>query len=99
MTLSNKHLKIGAVPFPPYLVRKKEKNGQESYSGILWDFVEYIRKARNCTFTVVIPPDGLWGYCYENDNCTGMIGLVNRSEVDFAIGIVCGAKEMAFSRT
>ena len=94
MSLSNKHLKMGAVPFPPYLVRKKEKNGLESYSGILWDFVEYVRKARNCTFTVVIPPDGLWGTCARKNNCTGMIGLVNRSEVDFAIGIVNEAKEM-----
>ena len=99
MSLYNKHLKIGAVPFPPYLVRKKDKNGQESYSGILWDFVEYIQKARNCTFTVVIPPDGLGGNCFGKNNCTGMIGLVNRSEVDFAIGIVYEAKEIIFART
>ena len=87
MTLHNKHLKMGAVMFPPFLVKSKDDNGQESYRGLLWDLVEYVQKARNCTFTVVIPPDGLWGNCYGNNNCTGMIGLVNRSEVDFAIGI------------
>ena len=87
MTLHNKHLKMGAVMFPPFLVKSKDDNGQESYSGLLWDLVEYVQKARNCTFTVVIPPDGLWGNCYGKNNCTGMIGLVSRSEVDFALGI------------
>ena len=87
MRLSNKHLRMGAVPFPPFLVRNRDTNAQDTYSGILWDLVEYIQKARNCTFTVVIPPDMSWGNCYDNNTCTGMIGLVNRSEVDFAIGM------------
>ena len=82
ITLSKKNLRLGAIPFPPYLV----KNGQGSYSGLLWDLLEYIQKARNCTFTVVIPSDGAYGKCYGSNNCTGMIGLVNRGEVDFAIG-------------
>ena len=86
MKLSNKHLKMAARPFPPYLVINKEKNGQDTYSGLLWDLVEYVKKARNCTIAVVIPNDGLWGNCYGPNNCTGMIGMVNRREVDFAIG-------------
>ena len=86
MTLTNKHLTMAAVPFPPFLV----KNGNGSYSGLLWDLVEYIQKERNCTFKVVIPPDGFFGNCFAHDNCTGMIGLVNRSEVDFAIGNMHG---------
>ena len=94
-TLSNVHLRIGAVPFPPFLVKNQGKNGEDKFSGLLWDFVEYIQKARNCTFTVVIPPDRVWGNCYGNDNCTGMIGLVNRGEVDFSLGIV---REMAIAR-
>ena len=88
MTLANKHLRMGAVPVPPFLVKNKDNNGQESYSGLIWDLVEYMKNARNCTFTVMIPPDGLWGNCYGNHNCSGMIGMVNRSEVDFAIGKV-----------
>ena len=81
MTLTDKHLQMGARPYPPYLVKKKE-----SYSGLLWNLVEFIQKARNCTFTVVIPPDGKWGKCFGHDNCTGMLGMVSRKEVDFAIG-------------
>ena len=82
LTLANKNLKMGVVPFAPYLF----KNKKGTYSGILWDFLDYMQKARNCTFTVVVPPDGLFGSCYGNNSCTGMLGLVNRSEVDFATG-------------
>ena len=78
---------MGVKTIKPYLVKSRDINGLDRYSGIFWDIVEYIQKARNCTFTVVIPPDGKWGQCYGHNNCTGMIGLVNRSEVDFALGI------------
>ena len=61
-------------------------NGKETYGGILWEFLEYIQSARNCTFTFVRPNDGHWGYCYASHNCTGMIGLVIKKEADFALG-------------
>ena len=31
--------------------------------------------------------DGTWGNCQNGSSCTGMVGMVNRKEVDFAIGI------------
>ena len=79
---------IAAEPRSPFLVLKKDINGKDTYSGLVWDFMEYIQEARNCTFTIVRPRDGLWGNCYGNNNCSGMIGLVNRKEVDFALGLV-----------
>ena len=87
MTLFNKHFKIGAVPIPPFFTINQDQNGQEIYGGMLWDFIEYIKEARNCTFTVMTPPDGLWGQCYGTNNCTGMLGMVTRLQVDFALGI------------
>ena len=89
MTLTNKHLRVGAVPYRPFLDFTQDENGHAIFSGLLGDFIEYIQRARNCTFTVVIPPDPWqekWGDCYANNTCYGMLGLVNRSEVDFAIG-------------
>ena len=82
--LSNAHVKLGA----PFLVKEKDEKGTYTHSGIHWDLIESLQKSTNCTFTVVRPPDGLWGNCYEENNCTGMIGLVQRKEVDFAIGII-----------
>ena len=90
--LFNAHLKIGAVPAPPVFNITKDINGKESYSGLMWDLIEYIQKARNCTVTVVVPKDREWGYCHATNNCTGMIGQVNRQEVDFALGMYLASK-------
>ena len=83
---------MGALPTPPMFIITKDKNGQDTYSGFMWDLIEYIQKARNCTVTVVVPKDKVWGYCHEKDNCTGMIGQVNRQEVDFALGMYLASK-------
>ena len=84
--MHNQHFKIGTMPYPPWAVISKDENGQDIIGGLLGKLLEYLKGARNCTFEVVIPNDQLWGNCYGKNNCTGMIGLVNRSEVDFAIG-------------
>ena len=87
-TMYNKNLIVAAEPYPPYLVVNKDEHGMDIYSGVVWDFMEYIKEARNCTYKLVRSPDGLWGNCYGINNCTGMIGQVNRKEVDFAIGLL-----------
>ena len=87
MTMHNKRLKVGVVPSPRFAVIKKDKNGHDIIGGLFGKFFEYMRNARNCTFNTVVPIDRMWGNCYGQNNCTGMIGLVNREEVDFAIGI------------
>ena len=47
-----------------------------------------MKQAKNISFTLVAPSDGLWGgTCYSSNNCSGMIGMVNRKEVDMALGI------------
>ena len=86
-TLSNKNFIVAAELWPPFLVKNKDENGIDKYSGLFWDFMEYIKDTRNCTYKLVGSPDGLWGNCFGINNCTGMIGQVNRKEVDFAIGL------------
>ena len=87
MTIHNRHLKVGIVPRAPIIAVSKDNNGQDVFGGMLGKMIDYFKIARNCTFQVMIPDDGLWGNCNE-ENCTGMIGLVNRSEVDFAFGMM-----------
>ena len=87
-SLFNRHLKVGAEAWPPFLFINKGKDGNNIYTGLMWDFMEFIKDVRNCTVTVVRPPDGRFGHCYGNGTCSGMIGLVNRGEVDFALGMI-----------
>ena len=90
--MQNKHIKMAAVPFPPYLAQYTDKNNKTRYTGLLWDMAHYIEKARNCTFEVMVPADQMWGNCAcptcptSQTNCSGMIGMVVRGEADFALG-------------
>ena len=102
--LSNKHLKVAAGPWRPFLMWKcpnhtkwsgwgsefeKECPNKEDklFSGVLWELLSFMQQARNCTFSLVKSVDSLWGgECYNSNNCTGMIGMANRKEVDFALG-------------
>ena len=93
--LRNTNLKIGAVVTPPFLVVSQDRDGRDVWSGLIWDFVEYMQEARNVSVTVISPMDWLWGHCYGSEdcsgvgcnNCSGMIGQVNRGEVDLAVGM------------
>ena len=96
MTMHNKHFKIGAMPTPPTTFISKDQNGEYIIGGLLGKLFEYMNNARNCTFKVVMPDDGTWGNCYGKNNCTGMIGMVNRKEVDFALGSKNHSKQISF---
>ena len=96
--LQNAHLKVAAEPWKPFFIfycsdgKEKQLNekcgveGNETYGGALWDLLMFMQHARNVTFSILRAPDKAWGNCHGKNNCTGMIGMVNRREVDFAIG-------------
>ena len=87
-TMANKHLKIGIKAWPPFLTIDVDLNGTETPKGFLWEPVEYWQKARNFTFSLVRPPDDRsWGHCEGKNDCKGLLDLVVRKEVDFAIGM------------
>ena len=58
----------------------------ETYGGALWELLKLVKQARNVTYSILRPQSSHWGICNSQDNCTGMIGMVNRNEVDFALG-------------
>ena len=53
--------------------------------GILFDLINFMARVDNFTFTLVEAGD-VCGRCYDRYNCTGMTGMVNRGEVDLALG-------------
>ena len=97
-SLLDKHLKVAAEPWSPYIIfycNQKElmmseecpDKGNMTYGGALWELLRLVKLARNVTFTILRHPNPTWGVCHGKNNCTGMIGMVNRREVDFALGI------------
>ena len=85
-SLMNKHLTVAAEHWSPFFTIEGDTDNQ-TYGGALWDLLKLIKVARNVTFSIVRPPKEEWGVCHDKNNCTGMIGMVNRKEVDFALGI------------
>ena len=62
-----------------------KKNLHNPDKGILFDLINFMAKVDNFTFTLVEAGD-VCGRCYDRYNCTGMTGMVNRGEVDLALG-------------
>ena len=100
-SLLNKHLKVAALHHSPLFIfycdgREMKRsevdechdNGNITYGGILWNILKFVKHARNVTFSIVKHPTFSYGNCYVVNNCTGLIGMVNRKEVDFALGIL-----------
>ena len=94
-SLTNKHLVIAGEYWNPYLMWtcpgfgldwEEDCPNERTYDGVMWQLILFMQQARNFTFTLVHQADYEWGLCYAKDNCTGMIGMVNRKEVDFALG-------------
>ena len=97
-SLMNKHLKVAAIRFKPFFMiycsgeENQETNecpdkSNKTYGGAMWDLLKFIQQARNVTLSILHPPIRNWGYCHGVNNCSGMIGMVNQREVDFALGL------------
>ena len=85
--LENANLIIAGKYWYPYLHYDWDKNGTAiNYGGVMWDLLLFMQRARNFTFTMVSEAGDQWGLCYTVNNCTGMIGMVNRGQVDIALG-------------
>ena len=94
-SLRNKHLMVEGEYWYPFLMWtcpgfgygwEEDCPDDRTYDGIMWHLLLFMQRARNFTFTLNHEADYEWGLCYAKDNCTGMIGMVNRREVDFALG-------------
>ena len=97
-SLLNKHLKVAAEPYHSFIIfyckgrkmgatDKCSDRGSMTYGGALWELLKLVQLSKNVTFSILRPQGSpKWGDCYGHNNCTGMIGMVNRREVDFALG-------------
>ena len=97
-SMQNKHITVSAEPWRPFFLfycdgksldwtQRCHEGGKVTCGGSLYELLKFMERARNVTFTIIRTSGGNWGHCHEKDNCTGMIGVVNRQEADIAIGI------------
>ena len=94
--LRNKHIVVNGEYWSPMLTFDYTEDGNKTnYGGIMYDLLLFMQRARGFTFDIISDADYTWGLCYEpyelrfNETyweCDGMIGMVNRSEIDIALG-------------
>ena len=84
--MSKSHFIVAADDWSPFFEVNAESSSDKPYSGIMLQLLEYVRESLNFTYEIRRPPDGQWGFVHKNGTVTGMVGMVNRSEVDFALG-------------
>ena len=84
--LDGRNLIVAAEHWPPYFIISGD-NEHQLFSGFMTMVLDYLEKSLNFTSTIVRPPDGSWGaYDSRSGKWGGMVGMVHRNEVDFALG-------------
>ena len=63
-----------------------DKRGKRVFNGKIFGFFGYLNEAFGWTFDLVEPPDRVWGRPSPNGSFNGLLGMVQRTEADMAIG-------------
>ncbi|XP_067682635.1 glutamate receptor ionotropic, delta-1-like [Haliotis asinina] len=81
--LNQRELRAAALEFLPF-VKRHEINGKLTFTHAVIDLVDYLKSVLNFTYSFTEPADGEWGLPTSGDfsNYTGMIGMLQRREID-----------------
>ncbi|XP_068201744.1 glutamate receptor ionotropic, delta-2-like [Palaemon carinicauda] len=79
-------VRIAAETWQPFFLINKDVDGKTTYSGIMWEVLKLISSMMNLRFEILRPPDGLWGVEQANGSWNGMLGMIQRKDVDIALG-------------
>ncbi|XP_064100968.1 glutamate receptor U1-like [Macrobrachium nipponense] len=79
-------LRVAADEWQPHIKVTEDKNGNIQLFGPMAELLESLSYALNFSYTLTRPPDGAWGAPDENGNFNGMLGMIQRNEIDLALG-------------
>ncbi|XP_076068797.1 glutamate receptor ionotropic, delta-2-like isoform X2 [Oratosquilla oratoria] len=86
--LDGRTLTIVTINRPPFVILTmggKEQKEIIGATGFCIEMLKQLSDKYNFTYNLVLPYDGNWGSPMENGTFNGMVGMVNRTEVDFAV--------------
>lgn len=75
-------LKIGIVVDPPYVIRNEDSSGRYTYEGLFIDLLVSHSSILGFDYELVESPDGFYGLKQDNGHFNGVVGLMERGEVD-----------------
>ncbi|CAC5406414.1 unnamed protein product [Mytilus coruscus] len=76
---NQRKLLISTLPWPPFVILD---NKTKQYSGITIELLKELSYSLNFTYEIKPPPDGKWGVGSDNNTWNGMIGQLQRREID-----------------
>ena len=79
--MNNRHLRIGTNVHYKYVFRIS--NGE--FSGMFIEFLQDLANFLNFTYNLLLPKDHQWGIMLPNGSWNGMIGELQRREIDFVV--------------
>ncbi|KAK6165924.1 hypothetical protein SNE40_022731 [Patella caerulea] len=77
---NGRRLLIGSLPYR--LIREEVINGISVYTGWMIDLLEDMAADLNFTYEITEPTTGVWGVKTDNNTWDGLIGQVQRREID-----------------
>ncbi|XP_064111335.1 glutamate receptor 1-like [Macrobrachium nipponense] len=86
MSPNRTHIRIAAETWVPYTIVTDKPDGTLEISGPMGHVVNMFAQFYGFDYTLIRPPDGLWGAKQPDGSWNGMMGMVDRKEVEFAVG-------------
>lgn len=83
--LNGRECRIGSQYWTPVMFAKNSENSTDEYFGVYYELIKMVTTFLNCTPTIVVPPNNLWGGQWENGSWNGLVGQLERHETDFAV--------------
>ncbi|XP_076442949.1 uncharacterized protein LOC143281595 [Babylonia areolata] len=82
--LNNRKFVVATLPWPSFI----ERTGNGSYVGLCVDLLRQLQVSLNFSFEWVEPEDQQWGVLTPNNTWTGLVGMLERKEVDMVMAPV-----------
>ncbi|XP_063840774.1 glutamate receptor U1-like [Scylla paramamosain] len=79
-------IKVAAEQWVPWTKVTSEPDGGITLGGPTGKLMEVLAQIMMFEYVLVRPPDGLWGAEQPDKSWSGMMGMVHREEVEFALG-------------
>ncbi|KAL3860944.1 hypothetical protein ACJMK2_007039 [Sinanodonta woodiana] len=82
---NKRKLTVSTLEQYPFVFKKSDPNGTIAYDGLCIDLLKELADMLNFTYELVEPPDGKFGTKRSDGIWTGLVGQLERQEVDMVV--------------
>ncbi|XP_071549700.1 probable glutamate receptor [Panulirus ornatus] len=86
MSSPRSFLRIAAEEWVPWTKIDRQEDGHIMIQGPMANLLDILAERANFDYELVQPSDHVWGGPSANGSWTGMLGMLQRQEVEFAVG-------------